>query len=145
MARITLFRSSTAKEGTTFTYIGQAPECAECKVRTICHDLKRNHMYRITALRDKEHDCTVHDGDKVRVVEYEEMPLEIAVPVKKAMEGAIITLEGGECAWVWCASHRYCRRAALPEGAKVRILSLGEDLQCANGTKLKRAVVEIEG
>ncbi|MDG6224294.1 MAG: UPF0179 family protein [Candidatus Thermoplasmatota archaeon] len=145
MARITLYRSAAAREGTTFTYIGQAPECAECKVRAICHSLEEGHVYRITALRDKEHDCAVHEGDKVRVVEYEEMPLEIAVPVKKAMEGAIITLDGSECTWAWCASHGYCRRTALPEGARVRILSLGEDLECAKGAKLKRAVVEIEG
>jgi uncharacterized protein (UPF0179 family) len=145
MVKITLYPSRLSFVGREFTYIGEAPECSECKIRANCHDLKSGHRYRIVALREKEHDCAVHEGDKVRVVEYEELPLEIALPQRKAIEGAIISIEETECDARWCEFNRFCRRVSLPIGTRVRIISLGQDVECPAGTKMKRAIVEIEG
>jgi uncharacterized protein (UPF0179 family) len=145
MVRITLYPSTLSIPGREFIYIGEAPECAECKVRVICHDLRPGHRYRIVALREKEHDCAVHDGDKVRVVEYEELPLEIALPLRKAIEGAIVSIDDTECGSRWCEFNRFCRRISLPIGTRVKIISLGPDMECPGGTKMKRAIVEIEG
>jgi len=144
MVRITLYPSSTASVGREFTYAGEAPECASCKVRAICHDLKPGHAYRIVALREKEHECAVHDGGKVKVVEYEELPLEIALPVRKAIEGAIITLEGSECSARWCIWAKLCRASYLPKGSKAKVVALGEELECHIGQKLIRARIQLE-
>jgi hypothetical protein len=145
MVRITLYPSTLVSPGREFIYIGEAPECADCKVRKICHDLKPGYRYRITALREKEHDCVVHDGGKVRVVEHEEMPLEIALSQRKAIEGAIVSIDEAECDARWCEGFHLCRRSALKVGTRVRIVSLGPDIECPGGMKLKRAIVEPEG
>ncbi len=145
MSNITLVGKEVAKVGFTFTYIGTSPECEGCQVKKACHDLRTGHRYRITAIRDKEHDCPVHDGGKAVIAEYEELQMEASIPSSKAIEGAIITLKDGSCSVVWCVNHRLCRKENPVGGKKVKIVKLMEELKCPRGLKLRRAEVELRG
>ena len=97
MGKVTLVCSSLAVPGMVFTYIGEEDPCGSCDVRAVCHNLEKGSRYRIVKVREKEHDCPVHEGGKVRVVECEEPPREISISKKKCMEGAVLTLDEYDC------------------------------------------------
>ena len=143
MSNITLVGKEVARVGFIFTYVGTSPECEDCQVKKACHDLKTGYRYRITAIRDKEHDCPVHFGGKAVIAEYEELKMEISIPSSKAIEGVIISLKDGSCPLVWCANHRLCRKENPASGKKVKITRLMEEMNCPRGLKLKRAEIEI--
>ena len=73
MVLVTLVGEQLAVEGEEFTYLGSNNECRNCQLKTVCFNLKPGRKYRITKLRDKHHDCNIHEG-KVIVVEVEELP-----------------------------------------------------------------------
>ncbi len=145
MSNITLIGKEVARVGFIFTYVGTSPECVDCQVKKACHDLKTGYRYRITAIRDKEHDCPVHDGGKAVIVEYEELKVEASIPSNKAIEGAIISLKDGSCQVLSCANHRLCRKENPAAGKKVKITKLMEEINCPRGLKLRRAEVELHG
>ena len=72
MVLVTLIGEHLAVEGEEFTYLGANNECRNCQLKTVCFNLKPGRKYRITKLRDKHHECDVHEGDVV-VVEVEEL------------------------------------------------------------------------
>ena len=143
MSNITLVGKEVARVGFTFTYIGMSPECEDCQVKKACHGLKVGYRYRITSIRDKEHDCPVHYGGKAVIAEYEEAKMEVSIPSSKAIEGAIISLEIGSCPLVWCANHRLCRKENPASGKKVKITKLMEEMNCPRGVQLRRAEIKI--
>ncbi len=145
MSNITLVGKEVAKVGFIFTYLGTSPECEDCQVKEACHDLRTGYRYRITAIRDKEHDCPVHDGGKAVIAEYEELQMEAAIPSSKAIEGVIIAQNDGSCPVVWCVNHRLCRKENPASGKKIKIVELMEELKCPRGLKLRRAEVGLHG
>ncbi|MBN1390593.1 MAG: UPF0179 family protein [Candidatus Thermoplasmatota archaeon] len=143
MGKVSLIGKTLAKEGRVFMYAGPAPECGKCKLNTICQNLAVGRKYRVVKVRDKEHDCPAHDQDKVVAVEVEELPLEMSIPDRKALESAIVTIDGDGCRYRWCDNNHLCRYEGIPKGTKVLLLTIEEDLVCPISLKLKRAVVEI--
>jgi uncharacterized protein (UPF0179 family) len=145
MGKISMVGTSLAKEGQMFTYIGMTEECIECKFNKVCQDMVAGRRYKVTALRDKEHDCPIHEGGKVRVVEVEETEIEMSIPSRKALEGALVKLEEEECPLTWCSNHRLCRRNIYgAEELKVNITAVHEELKCPRELKLKRSVVTLQ-
>jgi uncharacterized protein (UPF0179 family) len=144
MGKVSLIGKTLAKEGQVFTYLGPAPECEPCKLANICQGLEKGKRYKVAKVRKKEHKCPIHDLETVVAVEVEEMPIEVSVPSKKAMEAAVITLDGKSCPIMWCPNNPLCRREAFPKGTKVALVSVHEELECPKGLKLKRTVVEIK-
>lgn len=71
MPLVTLIGEKLAKEGDAFTYIGPNNECRNCKLKTVCFNLKPGKAYKITKIRDKRHSCDIHDKNVV-VVEVQE-------------------------------------------------------------------------
>jgi uncharacterized protein (UPF0179 family) len=67
MPLLTLIGNRLAKEGNEFIYIGPNNECRNCKLKTVCFNLKPGKNYKITKLRNKRHDCKVHDGSAIAV------------------------------------------------------------------------------
>jgi uncharacterized protein (UPF0179 family) len=141
MGKITLVSSNSAKVGYTFTYLGQPPECKDCPIRGICHNLIPGRRYRVIAVREKQHECEVHSAGKVSVVEYEEIPQSIAISRKSAVEGAVITLDGTECPAKWCGNLRFCSQKLYEKGQKVKILEVNEKLECPRGRELMLVTV----
>lgn len=142
MGKVTLTGPPLARVGVKFRYTGMAEECEPCEFKVICHSLEKGKTYRIVAVRDKDHPCALHTDDRAVVVEISEEPLEASVPTRRALEGALVTLEGPECPVSWCPNHFLCTRAYLANGQKVFVVSVGPELECPRGIRLRRAVVE---
>jgi uncharacterized protein (UPF0179 family) len=73
MPLITLIGEKLANKGTKFKYLGPNNGCENCKLKKLCFNLKQNSIYKITKIRDKRHDCNVHE-ENVTVVEVQELP-----------------------------------------------------------------------
>ena len=81
MPLITLIGNALAEENAEFTYIKANNECRNCKLKTVCFNLKPGRRYKITKIREKTHHCDVHEGYVV-VVEVEEQPIETTLEKK---------------------------------------------------------------
>lgn len=143
MGKVSLIGRSLAREGVIFTYSGRTDECTKCKLVNICQNLEKGNRYKIVKVREKEHDCPVHEGGKVVVVEIEEASLELSLPGRKAMEGAVVGIDMDECPLRWCPNHRYCRRELFQKEQKVLVVEVGNDMDCPRGLKLKRSRVKL--
>ena len=137
---VTIIGANLATVGTEFTYEGELPECAKCKLRKVCHDLDLHQPYKVTAVRPVEHSCcTVFEGP-VKVVEVEPVLPRITIPVS-ALRGTGYTRHWEECGKA-CRFKTACNPAAIPEGTVVNIRKVEEDVQCKAGRALKWAHVE---
>ena len=143
MGKVSLIGRSLAKEGQVFTYVGITPECEQCSLAKICQNLEAGKRYRVAKVREKEHKCPIHEAETVVAVEVEEMPIEISVPSRKALEAAVVSLDEESCPLRWCPNNHLCRREMFQKGTKVALVSIHEELVCPKGLKLKRTVVEI--
>jgi uncharacterized protein (UPF0179 family) len=141
MGTITLAGRPVAKEGAIFRYSGKADECDACGLVNICHKLRKDRYYKVVKVRDVTHPCAVHIDDKVYVVEVEELPLELSVPQRKALEAALVTLDEPECSWNWCPNHSLCTVPEDLRGIKVKVDEVKDLLECPRGLRLKRTIV----
>lgn len=128
MVLVTLVGEQLAVEGEEFTYLGSNSECRNCQLKTVCFNLKPGRQYRITKLRDKHHDCHLHEGNVI-VVEVEELPLTVAV-TKDLPEGAPTTVQKQDCKNIGCDSFEICTRSALQNGKTYTIKKMYEKIQC---------------
>ncbi len=140
MVLITLIGSRQAKEGSRFVYMGPLGECKECKLKGVCLNLEQGVLYEVTGLRDKVHDCEVHD-ENVRVVVVEKRPKQLTVPVKMALEGSTITYDQPKCDELGCKNHRHCHPIGMKSGTKITINTLEGDVECPAGHRLVLAKV----
>ena len=91
MSLVTLIGEKLAKESDEFIYVGPNNECRNCKLKTVCFNLKLGRQYKIIKIREKRHSCNIHEGD-VAVVEVQEMPITTTID-KKLSEGSISKIE----------------------------------------------------
>lgn len=137
---VTILGTTHASVGTEFTYEGELPECAKCKLKKVCHDLDLHQPYRVTGVREVEHDCcTVFEGT-VKVVEVEPVLPRITIPVA-ALRGTGYTRHWEECGMA-CRFKPACNPAAIPEGTTVTLKQVEGDVDCKAGRHLKWAKVE---
>jgi uncharacterized protein (UPF0179 family) len=139
MVLVTLVGEQLAVEGEEFIYLGSNSECRNCQLKTVCFNLKQGRNYRITKLRDKSHDCNIHEG-KVIVVEVEELPLTVAI-TKEPSEGASTTIEKKDCKNIGCDSFDICTTTALQNGKTYTIKKVYEKLICPKNYKLYKVDV----
>jgi hypothetical protein len=139
MVLVTLVGEQLAVEGQEFVYLGSNSECRNCQLKTVCFNLKPGRNYRITKLRDKFHDCNIHEG-KVIVVEVEELPLTVAV-TKEPSAGATTTIEKKECRNIGCESFDICTTTALQNGKTYTIKKVYEKLTCPKNYELYKVDV----
>ncbi len=139
---ITLIGKSLAQEGLEFQYRGPLLECRSCKLKNVCFNLDEGKWYRITKVRDKEHDCKVHESGKVVTVEVEEIPVPIVIAAKNVVEGETIVYKPINCKEYSCEYYQLCHPIGLREGFKIKIVKVLEDIPC-NGNKknLKKVLV----
>jgi uncharacterized protein (UPF0179 family) len=72
MPLVTLIGEKLAKENDEFIYLGPQNDCKNCKLKTVCFNLKTGGRYKITKVRDKRHSCSLHEGNAA-VVEVQEI------------------------------------------------------------------------
>ena len=128
MVLVTLIGEHLAVEGEEFTYLGANNECRNCQLKTVCFNLKPGRKYRITKLRDKHHECDVHEGDVV-VVEVEELPITVAV-TKELEEGTTTTVKKKECKNIGCDFFEICTIPALQNGKNYTIKKVYGKMEC---------------
>ena len=139
MVLVTLVGEQLAVEGEEFIYLGSNSECRNCQLKTVCFNLKPGRNYRITKLRDKTHDCTIHEG-KVIVVEVEELPLTVAI-AEEPVEGASITIEKKDCKNIGCDSFDICTSTAFQNGRTYTIKKVYERITCPKKYQLYKVDV----
>jgi uncharacterized protein (UPF0179 family) len=139
MALVTLVGEQLAIEGEEFTYLGSNSECRNCQLKTVCFNLRPGRRYRITKLREKNHDCNLHEG-KVVVVEVDELPLTVAVP-KELSEGTITTIKKQDCRNIGCDSFEICTNMGLQNGRNYTVKKVYEKINCPKDHELYRVDV----
>lgn len=140
MAQVTLVGERQAVVGHEFVYRGPQPECRDCKVKTVCLNQEVGVRYRITAVRDVAHPCLLNE-ERARAVEVETAPPALSLPVRIAVEGAVVAYEPLVCANAACPNYRVCHPVGIEPGRKLRILGTGPDLACPLGYEIAPARV----
>jgi len=92
MSKVTLVGKLNAKEGEEFVFEGMQGQCETCSLMKTCGSLKEGRRYRIVNLRNgRVQKCPLHEGG-VNAVEVEEAAIEVALPSRKAVKGAKVTV-----------------------------------------------------
>ena len=138
---LTIIGENMAKKGLRFIYLGPAPECKDCKVKGICLALDAGRMYEIKKVRDKTHECRIHEGAG-KVVEVVKVPVEAILPSRIAMEGSTIKYSSEECPDLTCPYYEKCHSLALKDGVKYRVSKIKKDIKCPNGKSMKLVLLE---
>ena len=141
MPLVTLIGEKLAVDDCEFVYIGPNNECRNCKLKTVCFNLKPGRKYKITSVREKRHNCSIHEGNAA-VVEVQEMPIIVAVD-KKFSEGDKIKFENDTCRSIGCANFELCS-INLGKDKNYKILKIYEDIECPLGNKLKKVELSDE-
>ncbi len=138
MAFVTLIGKNLAKEGNEFVYVGITKKCRNCKLKTVCSNLKVGRSYRIIKVREKEHACSLHEGGVV-AVEIEKLPFMAAVKKEQA-EGTIISFHEEGCDKISCKNYSLCNPGVNEK--EYQIIEVMEDIKCPLGYKLKKVVLD---
>ncbi len=139
---ITLVGETQAKLGIHFMFRGPLPECRECNRKTVCFNLEEGTLYEIIGVRDKHHECQIHEGG-VRVVELKKAPIEITLDSKHAIEGSTVSLERDECLHIGCENYQACFILGTKNNKKFKITKIVGDVNCPDNRSLKRVILEI--
>ncbi|UCG70952.1 MAG: UPF0179 family protein [Thermoplasmata archaeon] len=139
---VSLVGETQAKVGTTFIFRGPLSECRDCKRKTVCFNLEEGTLYEIVSVRDKKHDCNVHEGG-VRVVELKKAPIETTLDSKHAIEGSTVSLDKDECLNMGCDSYMMCFLMKPKGSKKFRVTKVKGDVSCPEGRSLKQVVLEM--
>ena len=137
MPLITLIGEKLAKEDNEFIYLGPDNDCRNCKLKTVCFNLKPGRHYKITKIRDKRHNCSIHDGNAA-VIEVQEMPIFTAIN-KKLSEGCETKIEKKECRNIGCLHYELCNNIALQKDKNYKITETYESIDCIMGYELQKA------
>jgi len=140
MVVITLLGELQARKDGVFVYCGPLSECRECKLKTVCFNLDVGKWYKVSSVREKHHDCRVHEGG-VRVIEAEPVGIPASIPARSAVEGTTISFEPRQCSSIDCESYRLCHPIGIIGGAKYQISEVVDDVQCADGRPLKKVTL----
>jgi hypothetical protein len=139
---VTLISKKVAMPGTVFQFLGPLVDCKDCTLKNVCFDLDYGKFYKITALRAKEHECKLYEGNKVVSIEIEEAPAEMILPKKQAIEGGIITYSELDCKNISCDNYSTCKMLGLKEGMKLTIMDVTDKVECPSGLDLTKVHVK---
>ncbi len=143
LAIITLTGKHVARVGNSFVFSGQTGECEGCVLRKVCcGKLETDRVYIIINVRDKIHDCPLHE-EGVQLVEVEEASVKVALLSQQLFEGAIFTFQPIACDQWSCANIDSCNPVGLIEGDRVQIVDVIQKsgLECSLNKKLGHALV----
>lgn len=141
MPLVTLIGEKLAKKDNEFIYLGPNNECRNCKLKTVCFNLKPGRKYKITNIRDKRHNCNVHEGTAA-VVEVQELPITTAID-KKLSEGSKVKIENNGCRSIGCINYDLCS-VILQKDKNYKIIKIFEAIDCPVGNELQKAELSEE-
>ncbi len=137
MAFVTLIGKNLAKEGTEFAYVGITKKCRNCKLKTVCSNLKAGRSYKVLKVREKEHECDLHQGGVV-AIEIEKLPF-VAVVKKEQAEGTVTSFHEEDCEEISCKNYCFCHPSVNEK--EYQIVEILGDIKCPLGYKLKKVVL----
>jgi uncharacterized protein (UPF0179 family) len=138
---VTLVGEIQAKIGNTLIFRGPLSECRDCKRKTVCFNLEEGTLYEIVSVRDKHHDCDVHEGG-VRVVELKKAPVETSLDPKHAIEGSTVSIEKEVCPNIGCEKYKLCFILGPKSNKRFKVTKVKSDLDCPEGRSLKMVILE---
>lgn len=141
MPMVTLIGEKLAKKEAEFVYIGPNNECKNCKLKTVCFNLKVGRKYKITQIRDKKHNCNVHEGTAA-VVEVQELPILTSIDIKYS-EGSCSKIEKENCGSIGCKHYELCN-VSVAKGKKYKILKVFEEIECPMGFQIHKVELKEE-
>ena len=141
MPLVTLIGEKLANIDNEFTYLGPNNECRNCKLKTVCFNLKPGRKYKITNIRDKRHNCNVHEGTAA-VVEVKELPITTAID-KKLSAGSKVKIENNGCRSIGCDYYDLCS-ITLQKDKNYKIIKIIESIDCPVGNNLQKAEISEE-
>ena len=141
MPLVTLIGEKLAKKDSEFVYIGPNNECRNCKLKTVCFNLKIGRKYRITNVRDKKHNCNMHEGTTI-VVEVQETPIIISTD-EKLKEGSITKIKSINCRSIDCDYYDICNMI-INDGKNYKIKKIIEKIECPLGYNLQKVEISEE-
>ena len=136
MPLVTLIGEKLAKKENEFIYLGPNNECRNCKLKTVCFNLKSGRKYKITNIRDKRHNCNVHEGTAT-VVEVQEMPI-ITTIDKELSEGDEAKIQSMQCKSIGCDNYELCN-VELHKDKKYKIKKIFNKIDCPMEYDIKKA------
>ncbi|MFB6490689.1 MAG: UPF0179 family protein [Thermoproteus sp. AZ2] len=123
---ITLISKEQAEVGHRFKVLAVPDDCLSCRLYSVCMGrLRPGRLYRVVEVRSSlGQRCKITGGEMAPVV-VEELPLQVPIPKKKALEGVVITYEGE------CKGCEKCPEdSALSPGEKIRVEKLLGKVLC---------------
>jgi len=138
MPLVTLIGEKLAKKDFEFIYLGPINECRNCKLKTVCFNLKPGRKYKITNIREKRHNCNVHEGTTA-VVEVQDLPIFISVD-PNISEGDSLKIEDRNCRSIGCKNYELCN-SPPNKNKKYRIIKIYEKIECPLDYDLKKAEI----
>jgi hypothetical protein len=138
MAQVTLIGEKLAEKEKEFIYLGPINECRNCKLKTVCFNLKPNRHYKIIKVRDKKHNCNVFEDGAV-VVEVQELPI-VTLIDKKLSIGSKTIIEKNDCKSIGCFHYTLCNNKVIKKEKKYKITKIfGKNIECPMGYNLQKA------
>ena len=138
MPLITLVGKKMAKEGVEFVYLGINDICRSCRLKTVCSNLQEGRTYRIVKIRDKTHECPLHE-EGVVVVEVEKLPIEVNIKKEEA-EATAVSYHAIKCDRVLCDEYDACVPGIREKD--YRILEVVGDVKCPRGLSLRKVLID---
>lgn len=137
---VTLVGETQAKVGVRFIFRGPISECRDCKRKTVCFNLEEGTLYEIVSVREKHHDCNVHEGG-VRVVELKKVPLETTLDSNYAIEGSTVNIDKEICLNMGCEHRRMCFILGPKSSKKFKVTKVNHEVKCPEGRSLKAVIL----
>ncbi len=143
MPLVTLVGKRQAQIGKEFVYLGRSTKCLECPLRKVCCDkLEPDRVYVVTVVRDRTHECPVHE-EGVQIVEVEEATEKVALPTHQLFENAVLTFHPHHCDELECPNYEACNPKGLRTEDRCRVEKVLQkaNLPCSKERKLGLAIV----
>ncbi len=139
MSKISLIGQDLAKEGMEFRFVGPLVGCSICNIKNVCFNLEPGKNYRIARVRDKENNCFVFNGDKVKTVEVDEVDDVLTMQNSRALqEGSTITTKSMKCTKIACEYIETCNLMHHKDGRKVTVSKVEGKVECPRGLDIRK-------
>jgi uncharacterized protein (UPF0179 family) len=139
MPLVTLIGEKLAKKDTEFVYLGPNNECRNCKLKTVCFNLKPGRRYKVSNIRDKKHNCNVHEG-AAAVIEVEELPI-VTSADKNLPKGEKTKIKKKTCTSIGCVFYELCS-IDIQKDKNYTIAKIFEEIDCPHGYGLNKVELQ---
>ena len=104
-------------------------------------NLKTGQKYKITNVRDKRHNCNIHEGTTV-VVEVQEIPIMISTE-EKIKEGSTTKIKAINCNSIGCPNIEFCSKV-INKDKSYKIKKVIGKIDCPLGYKIQKVEISEE-